>query len=114
MLDWNRISNLRNEVGPDDFGEVVDLFLEEADSVTLTLAAQTGDKDLEEALHFLKGSALTLGFSDLSDLCQISETLASRGQANEIDLKPILTSYEVSKSRFLSDLPSAFDTQTNL
>ncbi|WP_311201454.1 Hpt domain-containing protein [Sulfitobacter sp. M368] len=109
MLDWDRISNLRNEVGPDDFGEVVDLFLEEADSVTLTLTAQAGDRNLEEALHFLKGSALTLGFCDLSDLCQISETLASKGRAHEIDLGPILVSYETSKSRFLAELPSAFD-----
>jgi histidine phosphotransfer protein HptB len=114
MLDWNRISSLRDEVGPDDFGEVVDLFLEEADSVTLTLAAQPCDQNLEEALHFLKGSALTLGFRDLSDLCQISETLASKGRSDEIDLNPILTSYEVSKSRFLSDLPGAFDSQTSL
>ena len=114
MLDWNRISSLRDEVGPDDFGEVVDLFLEEADTVTLTLAAQPSDQNLEEALHFLKGSALTLGFRDLSDLCQISETLASKGRSDEIDLKPILTSYEVSKSRFLSDLPGAFDSQTSL
>lgn len=114
MLDWDRISNLRNEVGPDDFGEVVELFLEEADSVTMTLTAQTGDKNLEEALHFLKGSALTLGFCDLSNLCQISETLASKGRADEVDLEPILASYETSKSRFLAGLSNAFDAQTSL
>lgn len=31
MIDWNRAAELREEVGAEDFSEVVDLFLEECD-----------------------------------------------------------------------------------
>ena len=31
MIDWTRVSELRDEVGAEDFDEVVELFLEEVD-----------------------------------------------------------------------------------
>ena len=31
MIDWARVSELRDEVGPEDFEEVLHLFLEEVD-----------------------------------------------------------------------------------
>ena len=29
MIDWPRVKELKDEIGAEDFGEVVDLFLEE-------------------------------------------------------------------------------------
>ncbi|MFT6676639.1 MAG: HPt (histidine-containing phosphotransfer) domain-containing protein [Sulfitobacter sp.] len=106
MIDWTRIKTLREEVGADSFDEVVTLFLEEAETVINHLASSPDPTTLEEELHFLKGSALTLGFHELSDLCQIGETLAANGQADQIRLDPILAIYQASKIRFLADLPS--------
>ncbi|MEL7027080.1 MAG: Hpt domain-containing protein, partial [Pseudomonadota bacterium] len=33
MIDWERVMDLREEVGPDDFMEVAELFLSEVGSV---------------------------------------------------------------------------------
>ena len=34
MIDWGRVAELRDEVGAENFSEVVCLFLEEADEAT--------------------------------------------------------------------------------
>ena len=39
MIDWNRISTLRDEVGAEDFDEVVELFLDEVEEVILPVVA---------------------------------------------------------------------------
>ena len=40
------------------------------------LSADADRQDLESTVHFLKGSALNLGFSHFSTLCQENETAA--------------------------------------
>ena len=37
MIDWARVSELRDEVGAEDFDEVVELFLEEVDEAIAAL-----------------------------------------------------------------------------
>ena len=59
----------------------------------------------EEDLHFLKGSALSLGFRQFSALCQAGETNALQGNASQIDLPEILSCYDRSKAKFIADLP---------
>lgn len=106
MIDWNRVAALREEVGTEDFDEVVDLFLQEVDEEIETLA-QTRE-GLAEKLHFLKGSALSLGFSEFSSLCQSGETSLSADPAAHVDLHGIRAMYQSSRTAFLSDLPSKF------
>ena len=43
----------------------------------------------EEDLHFIKSSALNLGFSNLSALCQAGERQAASGEAGGVDLAPV-------------------------
>ncbi len=75
MIDWSRIHELRDEIGADDFQEVVDLFMSEVeDSLTDLGAASTDSSRLQEQLHFLKGSALNLGFKEMSQLCQAANS----------------------------------------
>ena len=104
MIDWDRVATLKEEVGAEDFEEVVELFLEEVDSAIDALAAQPKPDDLEEQLHFLKGSALSLGFRSFSDLCQAGETAASQSPDPAIDVDEILTCYKQSRHTFLADL----------
>lgn len=33
MINWKRVNELRDEIGPEDFAEVVELFLEEVEQV---------------------------------------------------------------------------------
>lgn len=97
MIDWDRLRDLRGEIGDDGFDEVVAMFLEETDEVVGRLSADGGAKALESDLHFLKGSALNLGFSDLAALCQDGERTAALG-GTEIDLDRVRAAYQASKS----------------
>ena len=47
MIDWSRVSELREEVGEEDFAEVVELFLDEVDGVIGTLAPETADLEAQ-------------------------------------------------------------------
>lgn len=103
MINWDRVTELRDEIGGEDFAEVVTLFLEEADEVALHLPDCADAKPLESALHFLKGSALNLGFSDLAALCQEGERIAASG-STDFDVSRVVACYDTSKSAFESGL----------
>lgn len=97
MIDWDRVNELRSEIGEDDFAEVVDLFLQEADEVIARITQSSGAAVLEADLHFLKGAALNLGFRDFAGLCQDGERRAALGDSL-VDLAPVKASYEKSKA----------------
>lgn len=99
MIDWGRVKELRDEIGADDFDEVVALFLEEADEVIARIAPSAGAKALEADLHFLKGAALNLGFADFAALCQDGERRAAAGD-NGVNIGPVRDSYQESKITF--------------
>ena len=104
MIDWDRLKELREEVGAEDFDEVVELFLEEVETVIEKLRTNPDPAVLEDDLHFLKGSALNLGFRQFSVLCQSGESSAAQGDAACIDLPEILTCYDASRIAFLAGL----------
>lgn len=103
MIDWAKVAELSEEIGPEDFAEVVDLFLEEVDATVKELEAGVPDAGLEDCMHSLKGSALNLGFSDFANLCAQAERAAHDGAYDKIDLRRILGCYEESKARFVAE-----------
>ena len=110
MIDWNRVSELRDEIGQEDFSEVAELFLDETDAEIAALRDPAQQGGLAARLHFLKGSALNLGFSDFAGLCQTAEVAAAHGATADIDLADILACYDASKTAFLADLSRRSDT----
>lgn len=104
MIDWTRISVLRAEIGEDDLHEVIALFLEEADEVIVRLDTGVAVTELESLLHFLKGSALNLGFSDLAQVCQDGETRAARGDGDSVGLERVVDLYCASRTTFMAGL----------
>ena len=102
MIDWNRSDSLRAEIGPEDFREVVELFLEEVDEVVMRLRLAPDPARFEEDLHFLKGSALNLGFTALGDLCAQGEREAAAGRPIAVDIAAVIALYEASKQAFLA------------
>lgn len=106
MIKWDRVNELREEIGQEDFDEVVDLFLEEVEQVINQLRTTPNPDTLREDLHFLKGSALNLGFHDFSMQCQAGETASAEGLAHTVDVPAILEIYEKSKQDFQSGLNS--------
>ena len=102
MIDWTRVDELRDEVGADDFEEVFELFLEEVEDVIARLRDTPDPHRFAEDFHFLRGSALSLGFSTFSELCQDAEKLASDGGTP--DISGVLAAYADSKEAFLAGL----------
>jgi len=102
MIDWTRVEELRSEVGEEAFDEVVALFLEEVDETVAEVAGLQDDSQIKDMLHFLKGSALNLGFGGFADLCSDGEQRLLAGGSVELD--PILTAYQDSKSAFVLGL----------
>ena len=104
MIEWSRVNELRAEIGEEDFAEVVEVFLEEVEDVTCRLRAAADPGRLEADLHFLKGSAMNLGFAHFAMLCQHGERMAKAGRGEEVDLREILQGYQMSKAAFQSEL----------
>jgi HPt (histidine-containing phosphotransfer) domain-containing protein len=103
MINWCRVEELRDEVGSDDFEEVVDLFLSEVQEVVDRLSLGMNVATLEEDMHFLKGSAMNLGFDELSALCQKGEKMANTGEGASFDLPNLLNCYSDSRAQFLAE-----------
>ena len=110
MINWARVASLREEVGPEDFDEVVELFLEEVDEEIDGLLSLDNTTTIAEKLHFLKGSALNLGFSDLSNLCQEGESALTLDPTDTVDLSAVKSSYHASRTHFLEQLPNQWPT----
>lgn len=99
MIDVIRVNELRDEIGADDFEEVVQMFLDEADEVIARITSLDNAKSIESDLHFLKGAALNLGFSAFAALCQDGERRAASGETG-LDIDAVKQCYELSKSVF--------------
>lgn len=104
MIDHARIRDLKIEIGDDDFLEVVELFLEEADEAISQLSEPIDLSAVEARLHFLKGSALNLGLTVLAALCQIGEKSAAAGNASLVDLAAVADVYSSSKAALIASL----------
>jgi HPt (histidine-containing phosphotransfer) domain-containing protein len=104
MIDWARVNSLRNEIGEDSFDEVVELFLDEVETVISRLRSHPDPATYEQDLHFLKGSAWNLGFADFGAVCQDGERLAAHGDAGAIDIGAVVESYVQSRKSFMAGI----------
>lgn len=96
MIDWERIFGLCEEIGAESFDEVMELFLTEVGGVLDDLEEGPGLKD---AMHFLKGAALNLGFSEFAGLCAAGELAASTG-SGQVDIAAVRASYRNTLMEF--------------
>jgi HPt (histidine-containing phosphotransfer) domain-containing protein len=102
MINWHRVNELKHEIGEDDFAEVAELFLEEFDEVICRLKSTPKPEQFEADMHFLKGSAMNLGFDALSHLCSTGEREAALGNFDAVPLSAVFETYETSKTDFLA------------
>lgn len=101
MIDWARVAELREEIGEDGFTEVAELFMQEIAQVVERLPDQIDANALKSDLHFVKGSALNLGFSDLATLCAAGE--GALAKAEMVDSTEIVTCYRNSITAFMAN-----------
>lgn len=99
MIDWDRVRDLNEDVGEDAFEEVILLFFSELAAVLDALSEAGATGSIPEKLHFLKGGAANLGFSDFVALCLEYE----KQLPNPLDMAPLLTCFAKSRAAFLQD-----------
>ncbi|MGL4237476.1 Hpt domain-containing protein [Tabrizicola sp.] len=104
MIDWKRVEELREEIGADGFAEVADMFLDEAEEAVQALVAGLPAGEVGGQLHFLKGSALNLGLSDLAAVCQDGERKAAGGHGELVDTAQVAAVYRASRASLLGGL----------
>ncbi|SPF79351.1 histidine kinase [Pseudoprimorskyibacter insulae] len=103
-IDWMRVRELYEEIGPNDFDEVVDLFLVET-SQLLADYRSASVAEIPAALHALRGSAMNLGFRDFVALC------AEGSAPEEAELQDCFeTSCQVFREQFSCALSGAAQT----
>ena len=105
MIEWDRIRELRDEIGVDDFDEIVVIFLQEADEVVESLGTGASPRSVPDDLHFLKGAALNLGLRQFADTCLQAEREIAAGR--RIDLGAVVGGFHTSRAAFLSGLEGA-------
>jgi histidine phosphotransfer protein HptB len=103
MIDWVRAQQLQEEIGKDEFAEVVTMFLDEAEEVLARLSPTQGAAALRDDCHFLKGAALNLGFAQLAELCQQAERRAKGGDC-AIDTGEMQACYRHSRDALINGL----------
>ena len=104
MIDWRRVEELREEIGADGFSEVADMFLDEAEQAVQALQSGLTEGDIAAQLHFLKGSALNLGLSELAAICQEGERRAAAGDGRTIDVGQVVVVYRESRAQLVQRL----------
>jgi len=104
MIDWTRVTELHAEIGEDGFNEILEVFLEEMNSIVGQLQDGPEPQQLEMTLHALRGGLLNLGFTHASALCQQGEAMAANGLTDQVDTAGIMQSYDTSCQLFLSEL----------
>ena len=106
MIDWDHLRSLKEDVGAEDFDEVLALFFEEVEEALTRLPKAADGTSLAEELHFLKGAALNMGFEALSLRCHEAEAHARKGSPGPFDAAEVASLYRQSRQQFLADLPS--------
>jgi HPt (histidine-containing phosphotransfer) domain-containing protein len=104
MIDWTRVRELQAEIGAEDFGEIVDVFMEEVETAIASLPASDKGSELEELMHLIKGCAWNLGFHNLGELCADGELAAAQGRGADVDISEITAAFAAAKTVFSEGL----------
>jgi histidine phosphotransfer protein HptB len=103
MIDWARILELENEMGKEEMPGLVVVFLDEIENaVGIIEKSQSAD---EGDLHFLKGCALTFGFSSLATLASDGEAKVKNNPCCSVDTERIIAAYKTERAELLSNCP---------
>ncbi|WP_298803425.1 Hpt domain-containing protein [uncultured Lentibacter sp.] len=95
MINWSKVKELRDDIGADDFEEIIEVFLQEVEDELAVLQDKSA-AELAASMHFLKGSALNLGFEDFAEKCRQGERSAAH-----VEIPELLSCYDASKKLFL-------------
>lgn len=101
-VDWNRVFELRDEIGPQDFMEVADLFLVEVEAAVTNLLREGYVPSVGD-FHFIKSSALNLGFAGLAAICREGEAALAAGVPAPVSGHDLSAQLTVERTEFLEN-----------
>lgn len=105
MIDWDRVRTLKEEIGPEDFDEVLDLFFAEVEEMIGGLPSAADAKSVAHNMHFLKGAALNIGFKDMARKCHEGEAAALQAGDEKLPYDDIISVYQGSKAHLIEAMP---------
>ncbi|MBQ0716132.1 MAG: Hpt domain-containing protein [Sulfitobacter litoralis] len=100
LIDWEQITLLNDAVGPNAFEEIIVVFFLEVEEAKYKLRDSRPTKTTRDTLHFVKGSALSLGFIAFSEYCLRAEKELALGNPMQPVLEDLFMIYEESKLQF--------------
>jgi histidine phosphotransfer protein HptB len=103
MIDWPHVDELKADMG-EAFDEVVAMFLEEAGEAVARLDPAAPADKMAANLHFLKGAALNLGFTEFAALCAQGESAAAAGNPESVSVPALAECYRQSVEEFSTGL----------
>ena len=107
MIDWNRVIELRDELGPEELLPIIDMILVEIEAHLFALDSRT--LHLAEDLHLLRGLALNIGFTEFCAQCLRAEQQLASGDQTALAPAAMRASFGHTKQVFLRDLPHVMD-----
>lgn len=99
-VDWDRLNELRADIGEEDFADVAMLFVAELQE---HLDGLTADKATAADFHFLRGSAANLGFVTLVSACSLGE--AACNACKTPDVEAVRTAFTAAMQEVAPHVP---------
>lgn len=109
MIDWDRVHDIRAEVGAEEFGPLAEQFLAEIEGRLMRLGRSPAQLFLD--LHFLHGSALNMGFRELAALCLAGEGYLRDGRYDLVSPGELLACFIATRQAYRRHLPRIMDNQ---
>ena len=103
MIDRKRVAALHEDVGEEELGPLVALFLDEIEATILTLD-MTGPARLCQRLQSLKDSARSLGLRALGLKCELWARSAAQGEVEGLDPGVLMACHARSRQLLMRDL----------
>ncbi|MFN3276252.1 MAG: Hpt domain-containing protein [Paracoccus sp. (in: a-proteobacteria)] len=98
MIDWDRVHDMRAEVGDEEFGPLAEQFLTEIETRLMRLGRSPAQLFLD--LHVLRGSALNMGFRELAALCLVGEANLRDGRYDLVGGGDLLACFIASRQAY--------------
>lgn len=103
MIDWQHIKELEADLGADAFPDLVVVFLDEISEAVQAIEPPATPSEAQ--MHFLKGTALTLGFTDLGNRASDAETTLRNDPNAKLDLDELQSAYQSELAEFKARMP---------
>lgn len=102
MIDWDRVHDMRAELGAEEFAPLAEQFLTEIEARLMCLGRSPAQLMLD--LHFLHGSALNIGFREFAALCLAGEGHLRDNRCDMVSRPDLLACFVATRQAYRRNL----------